>query len=230
MIEQIPDLIEAATDRFLQAMGVSSPHPVCVDQGFDSTIDPATLAIMGTHIGMGDVMEGLSLYSSDGISIGSSTALIAEASDAAVSGATIEDGESGDTDFPHGDLKVIATVGERNVCSDNYGFKIAGPPDGVGAYLPDDHTLRVVVQSESYGPLRGKESFHFKVNDGPEITGSHIQYVDYDRNKFSTFMDDDVPASDMVTGMGEMITKMINLKGEEVGYRNKFGKDPVTAT
>ena len=119
--------------------------------------------------------------------------------------------------------------GERNVCDENYGFKIAGPPDGVGAYLADDHTLRVVVQSESYGPLRGKESFHFKVNDGAEITGSHIQYVDYDRTMFSTFMDHDTPASEMVTGMGEMIETMINLKGEPVGRRAKHGSDPVTS-
>lgn len=190
-------------------MGVSAPHPVCVDKGFNTTIDPATLAIMETHIGMSDVIKGLELFASEGISIGSTTDLVVEASDAAVSGATIEDGKSGDVDFPFGSIKAIATCGERNVCDDNYGFKIAGPPDGVGAYLPDDHTLRVVVQSESYGPLRGKESFHFKVNDEAEITGSHIQYVDYDRSAFSTFMDSDVAASEMVTGMGEMIEKMV---------------------
>lgn len=185
------------------------------------TIDPATLAIMETHIGMRDVMEGLKMFSSEGMSVGSTTDLVVEASDAAVSGATIEDGKSGDTEFPHGNIKAIATCGERNVCSDNYGFKIAGPPDGVGAYLSDDQTLRVVVQSESYGPLRGKESFHFMVNDGAEITGSHIQYVDYDRSAFSTFMEGDAAASEMVTGMGEMIETMINLKGEPVGKRAK---------
>ena len=117
----------------------------------------SSLDIMLTHIGMDDVMEGLDLYSKEGISIGSTTALIPEASDAAVSGVTIEDGMNGDVDFQHGSIKAIATVGERNVCDDNYGFKIAGPPDGVGAYLSDDTTIRVVVQSESYGPL-GKES------------------------------------------------------------------------
>ena len=211
-------------------MGVDAPHPVCVDKGFNMTIDPATMAIMETHIGMSDVMKGLELFANEGISIGSTTALIVEASDAAASGATIEDGQSGDVDFPHGNIKAIATCAERNVCDDNYGFKIAGPPDGVGAYLADDHTLRVVVQSESYGPLRGKESFHFKVNDdAAEITGSHIQYVDYDRSAFSTFMESDQPASDMVTGMGEMIVNMINLKGEPVGKRAKHDADKITA-
>ncbi|KAL7538869.1 hypothetical protein ACHAXR_008838 [Thalassiosira sp. AJA248-18] len=228
LFSKIPDLVQTATSRFLQAMGLSSPHSVCIDKGFNTTIDPATRAIMETHIGMGHVIKGLELYSSDGLSIGSTTALTLEASDAAVSGATIQDGMSGDVDFPFGNIKTIATGGERNVCDENYGFKIAGPPDGVGAYLPDDHTLRVVVQSESYGPLRGRESYHFKVNDGPEITGSHIQYVDYDRKMFSTFMENDSPASDMVTGMGEMIETMINLKGEPVGMRAKHGGDPLT--
>ena len=30
----------------------------------------------------------------------------------------------------------------------------------------------------------------------------------------------DTPASDMVIGMGEMVDKMVNLKGEPVGKRN----------
>jgi len=48
-------------------------------------------------------MEGLEQMSSEGISIGSTTALIAEANDAgAVDGTTIADGESGSVDFPHG--------------------------------------------------------------------------------------------------------------------------------
>jgi hypothetical protein len=33
-------------------------------------------------------------------------------------------------------------------------------------------------------------------------------------------MSTDMPASDMVVGMGEMIEKVINLKGEPVGKRN----------
>ena len=41
-------------------------------------------------------------------SIGSITAHIAEAADASATGATIADGESGDIDFPHGNMKVLA--------------------------------------------------------------------------------------------------------------------------
>ena len=40
--------------------------------------------------------------------IGEITALIPEASDAAVEGAPAVDGESGDIDFPHGNLKPLA--------------------------------------------------------------------------------------------------------------------------
>lgn len=40
--------------------------------------------------------------------IGSITAHIAEAADASATGATVADGESGDTDFPHGNMKVLA--------------------------------------------------------------------------------------------------------------------------
>ena len=61
---------------------------------------------------------------------------------------------SGDTNFPHGNIKALASVGERSVCPESNGWKITGTPDGLGAYLPDDDTVRVVVQSEGYGPLR----------------------------------------------------------------------------
>lgn len=47
--------------------------------------------------------------------IGAHTALIPEASDASVSGANVADGESGDTDFPHGNLKPLA-VSIKFVC------------------------------------------------------------------------------------------------------------------
>ena len=65
------------------------------------------------------------------------------------------------------------------------------------------------------------------MNDGAAtFGGSHIQYVDYDRSSFAEFMSNELPASDMVTGMGEMIEKVINLKGEPVGKRN--GKSETT--
>lgn len=133
-------------------MGVESGHPVCADPGFNITFDENTLKIMSTMIGYEGLIAGLQQFQAEGITIGSTTALACEASDAAVSGAPIEDGQSGDIDFPHGNIKAIATGGERSVCASTYGLKIAGTPDGIGAYLPDDKTVRVVVQSEGYGP------------------------------------------------------------------------------
>ena len=132
-------------------MGVGG-HPVCTDPGFNITMDENTMKILSTMLGAENVFEGLKQYHDEGITVGSTTDLACEASDAAVSGAPIEDGKSGDVDFPHGNIKAIATGGERSVCDSTYGQKITGTPDGVGAYLADDKTVRVVVQSESYGP------------------------------------------------------------------------------
>ena len=93
------------------------------------------------------IMAGLALYSQAGVTIGSTTALIPEANDANATDANIADGESGDVNFPHGNLKAIATGGERSVCGGSEGLKITGTPDGLGAYLANDETVRVVVQS-----------------------------------------------------------------------------------
>ena len=68
------------------------------------------------------------------------------------------------------------------------------------------------------------------MNDGAAtFGGSHIQYVDYDRSKFAAYMEADMPASDMVVGMGEMIEKVVNLKGEPVGKRNGESETAVGA-
>lgn len=175
------------------------------------------------------MLSALVQFQQEGITIGSTTALLPEASDASVSGATVQDGMSGDTDFPHGPLKAIATVGERSTCDDSLGEKIVGVPDGLGAYLVDDETVRVVVQSESYGPLV-YESYPYPVNNGAAtFGGSHVQYVDYNRDAMTGFMTSDVPASSMVTGFGEMIEISYNLKGELVGPRVRDGNTTVGA-
>ena len=75
------------------------------------------------------------------ISIGSITQLIAEASDANATGIPVVDGMSGNVNFTHGNLKPLATVGERSVCKDNSNETFAGVPDGLGAYLSDDKTV-----------------------------------------------------------------------------------------
>ncbi|KAL7577324.1 hypothetical protein ACA910_002062 [Epithemia clementina (nom. ined.)] len=161
--------------------------------------------------------------------IGSITEIIVDAADAGYSGAPIVDGKSGDTNFPHGALKVLATVGEYSICEDSAGEMIVGVPDGLGAYLYDDDTVRVIVQSESYGPLR-YESYPYFVNDGAaSFTGSHVQYVDYGRYELAMFMESDYPASHFVKGMGEVVKYKYNLKGEMVGPRAKDGPTTVGA-
>ena len=73
-------------------------------------------------------------------------------------------------------------------------------------------------------------SYAYSVNDGKAtFGGSHIQYVDYIREAFSTFMESDSPASNMVTGMGQMVETVYNLKGELVGPRNGVSDTPTGA-
>jgi len=184
-----------------------------------------------------DIMKALAPFyaamqqvSSKNLSIGSNTQMIPEASDASRVGITPMDGMSGDTNFPHGKIKPIATVGEFSMCIASEGEAIVGVPDGMGAYLKDDATVRVIVQSESYGPitegtLMKRESYPMFVNNGfVSFTGSHIQFVDYDREMFSKFMkDSSSPASNMVTEFGEVVQYAYNLKGEAVMTRNKTG-------
>lgn len=153
--------------------------------------------------------------------VGSHTAHICEASDAAISGATIEDGASGDTDYPYGEIKVLCTVGEY---APDTGFMIVGVPDGMGAYLLDDSTVRIVFQSESYGPVTQFESYPFIVNDnGASFTGSHVQYVDYDREMLAEFMTHDESAAGMVKAAGSVVENSFNLRGDMVGERPLTG-------
>ena len=149
--------------------------------------------------------------------LGYHTALIAEASDARSSTSLLLDGASGDTDFPHGNLKAICTVGEYDKTS---GYMPVGVPDGMGVMLEDADTVRVVWQAESYGYIAQYPSYPMKVNnDATAFTGSHIAYVDYDRTAMRTFMDNTDSAEAMVKGAGELIEKAYNLKGNLVGAR-----------
>ena len=63
--------------------------------------------------------------------IGTHTAHICEATDAAwSSSAVIADGMSGDTEYPYGDIKVLATMGEYLPST---GYMLVGVPDGMGS-------------------------------------------------------------------------------------------------
>ena len=149
---------------------VDQTPPQCVFEGPD-------WELMETIPRYENLVQSLMDYCEIGHAIGSNTGLLPEASDASVSGAPVVDGESGDTDFPFMDMKTLLSAGERSVCADSWGYKLSGVPDGMGAMLLDDDTVRVMYQSESYGPLR-YESFPAPMNDGSfTMGGSRVQYV-----------------------------------------------------
>lgn len=213
---------------FLTGVSAQSSR-MCTEKTSLLELDAATIDILNSMPNGNTIISSYDQYRSSGETIGSNTAMLAEAADASATGATIEDGKSGDTDFPFGDIKVIATIGERSVCPSSYGQKLVGVPDGVGAYLTDDSTVRLIFQSESYGPLR-YESFPIPMNDGSFLMGgSQVQYIDYDRSMMDGFMSYDGPASDMVVDVGNMIEYVYNLKGEPVGPRVDGGPTPVGA-
>mgnify|MGYP003684246873 CR=1 FL=1 len=160
--------------------------------------------------------------------IGYHTAQIAEATDASASpNAVVADGYSGDTDYPFADIKVLNTVGEFDPKT---GFMLAGVPDGMGIYLLNNDVIRFIFQSESYGPIAGAtrlgagDSHPFVVNhNGASFTGSHVMYVDYDREKFANFMNNADSAEGMVLGAGDLIKNAYNLKGDLIGPRSASG-------
>ena len=172
--------------------------------------------------------------------IGTHTAHMCEATDALYStSAVVADGHSGDTGYPFGPIKVIATVGEYDPAT---GFMLVGVPDGMGAYLLDATTVRVVFQSESYGGLNWwcgpadastprptaarlgcGDSYPFMINsNGASFTGSHVMYVDYDRLGLANFMSPGAPeaAVSIVKGAGNAVKNAYNLKGQLIGKRN----------
>jgi hypothetical protein len=59
--------------------------------------------------------------------------------------------------------------------------------------------------------------------------GSHINYVDYDRELFAKYMDGTGPASQMVVGMGQHIQRAYNVRNELIGRRVRDGPTPVGA-
>ncbi|EJK44812.1 hypothetical protein THAOC_36618, partial [Thalassiosira oceanica] len=60
--------------------------------------------------------RALGMAANGNLGIGSTTQLIPEANDASRVDELVVDGISGDTRFPHGDLKALFTTGELNMC------------------------------------------------------------------------------------------------------------------
>ncbi|PAZ00872.1 MAG: hypothetical protein CAK90_03130, partial [Spartobacteria bacterium AMD-G4] len=97
--------------------------------------------------------------------IGQTTALIPEAS-TADEAREKNDGQSGDIAFPFGTFKALATIGEVNPTT---GKVLTGYPDGNGAWLVDNDTIRVVYQSESYATM-SSQTYGWMMNSGVKFT------------------------------------------------------------
>ena len=86
----------------------------------------------------------------DLIFLGETTGLIAVATDTVT---PHTDNANGDVEWEYlQGMKVIATVGEVDKTTL---FPFTGYPDGHGAWLLDENTVRMAVQSESYGDVYG---------------------------------------------------------------------------
>jgi len=150
--------------------------------------------------------------------IGTHTARMAEASDAYGNAAFLVDGQDGNVQFPHGNLKTILTIGEADATT---GYMPTGVPDGMGAYKLNDVTMRFISQSESYGYMGGYPTYSMPVNGGTaKFTGSKVYYVDYDIAMMKEFMSHSNSAAPMVRGAGSLIETVYNLAGNKVGARN----------
>ena len=152
--------------------------------------------------------------------IGETTALIPQ-SGSSYQPEDLQPGQSGATDFPYGDFKAIATVGEIDPAN---GHVLTGYPDGQAAWLTDEDTVRVAYQSESYGTL-SSETYPWVMDSGATFTGSHIHTIDYDRAAFADFMNNDVAASEMFKGAGHLFSTVYNVFGEVVTGKNTDPND-----
>lgn len=154
------------------------------------------------------------------VNIGETTALIPQ-SGSSYEPEDLQPGESGATDFPYGDFKAIATVGE--IDPDN-GHVLTGYPDGNAAWLADEDTVRVAYQSESYGTL-SSETYPWVMESGATFTGSHVHTIDYNREAFADFLNNDSAASEMFESAGHLFDTVYNVFGEIVDGKNDDPND-----
>ncbi len=155
--------------------------------------------------------------------IGETTALIPQAG-TSTKPEHLQDGGSGDTDFPFGDFKALATVGEIDPST---GEALTGYPDGHAAWLVDEDTIRVAYQSESYATLSASEgeTYPWVMDSGATFTGSHVHTIDYNREAFADFLNNDSAASEMFEGSGHLFSTVYNVFGEIVDGKNLDATD-----
>ena len=131
------------------------------------------------------------------------------------------DGQSGRTDFPYGTFKALATVGEVDKTT---GVAVTGYPDGNAAWLKDNDTIRVAVQSESYATM-SNETYGQVMESGAVFTGSKVHIIDYDRQGFADFLKSGDKGADIVQGSGFLFNTVYNVFGEVVDGKNADKND-----
>ena len=158
------------------------------------------------------------------VSIGQTTALIPEAG-SAVDPQWQQDGKSGNTQFPFGVFKALATVGEvdparLNKTNPSRIRALTGVPDGSGAWLIDDDTVRIAYQSESQGSIWTRtpagQTYPQKMRSGVTFTGSKLHFIDYDREGLANFLEGESSAAPLVKDSGLLFNKLYNVFGKEV--------------
>ena len=160
------------------------------------------------------------------VSIGQTTALIPEAG-SAVDPQWQQDGKSGNTQFPFGVFKALATVGEvdparLNKTNPSRIRALTGVPDGSGAWLIDDDTVRIAYQSESQGSIWTRtpagQTYPQKMRSGVTFTGSKLHFIDYDREGLANFLEGESSAAPLVKDSGLLFNKLYNVFGKEVSW------------
>lgn len=162
-----------------------------------------------------EVTGHLDTYKIENKTIGSTTALI-PAAGSAVKAEWLVDGKSGNTNFPYGTFKALATMGEID---SRTGVALTGYPDGNAAWLLDNDTVRVAYQSESYGTM-SSETYAQEMASGVTFTGSKVHTIDYDRDGFAKFLTSSATGADIVEASGFLFDTVYNVFGEVVDGRN----------
>jgi hypothetical protein len=126
------------------------------------------------------------------------------------------DGFGGPNNFAYCKQKPLLTIGE------NFGsFLPTGGLDGMGAYLLDDSTVRVIYNCEGY--TFGNRPTVLTGN--VKLAGTRVHAIDFDRTKMAAFMENSTAASDMIKNAFNPLTgkTFYNVKGQALGPRNPSG-------
>ncbi|MGC6484031.1 MAG: choice-of-anchor I domain-containing protein [Synechococcus sp.] len=207
------DISNPAKSVFVQAL--QNPNSISAEGLQVITIDGVAYLQASN-----EVTGHLDTYRIENKTIGSTTALIPEAG-SAVKPEWLLDGQSGNTNFPYGTFKALATVGEIDART---GVALTGYPDGNAAWLLDDDTVRVAYQSESYATI-STETYGQKMASGVTFTGSKVHTIDYSRAGFSGFLSSSKSGADIFEDSGFLFDTVYNVFGEVVDARNDDKSD-----